>query len=95
MGSQGDNRNEPSEDARTYELVSAVASARGVDPLDLDERLIEVVDPDALWQLFAPRLDGTRRAGGQVTFRLAQCEVTVRADAGIDVVPPESSHAAD
>lgn len=95
MGSQGAHGNETSGDRLNYEVVTAVADARDVDPLDLDERLHEVVDPDALWQLFADRPNGVSRDGGEVTFHLAGCEVTVYGESDVEVVGPDSSTAAD
>lgn len=74
--------------------MTAVADARGVDPLDLDQRLNEAVDPDALWHLFAPRQNGASRTGGQVQFSLADCEVTVYGDRSFEVEPPATSNAA-
>ena len=72
-------------DSLIHDIVTAVADARGIDPIEMDERLYEVVDPDALGHLFAERSDGTPRRGGQLTFRLADCEVTVDGERRISV----------
>ncbi|WP_460917845.1 HalOD1 output domain-containing protein [Salinarchaeum chitinilyticum] len=61
-------------------IVYAVAAAKGVDPMGLDQQLNDVVDADALRQLFA--------SGGEplsAKFLLDGCEVTV-ADGGSDVI---------
>lgn len=57
-------------------VVEAVAAATGYDPYDVPP-LYEVVDPDALDDLFSPKHDGTPRRAGRVTFPLAGCNVTV------------------
>jgi len=50
-------------------VVRAVAAAKDVDPMDLDERLYDCVDPDALDRLFP--------CEGTVTFTMAGCRVEV------------------
>lgn len=61
----------------TTTVVRAVAEAKGIDPLDLEECLYDVVNPEALEQLFTP-IDGGSRQGA-VVFRLAGCRVEVNA----------------
>lgn len=53
-------------------IVYAVAEARGVDPMDLTERLYDCIDPDALNRLFES-CDGV----GSVVFTMAGCKVEV------------------
>jgi len=55
-------------------VVEAVAEAKNVAPVDIQQPLADVVDPDALNRLFE-RTDGD----GHVTFELADHEVTVHA----------------
>jgi hypothetical protein len=74
-----------------WEIVRTVAETKNVDPLELDEQLYDVVDPDALWRVFADRADGTPRGDGHVTFRLARCEVTVDSQWGVSVSPLDGS----
>lgn len=57
-------------------VVEAVATATDYDPYDVPP-LYEVVDPDALDELFSPKHDGTPRRSGRIVFRLAGCDVTV------------------
>lgn len=72
------------------EVVLAVARATNSDPTELDP-LYEVVDPDALDQLFQPQFNGTERRGGRVMFSIDGCEVTVHANGDIDVTPLDDS----
>lgn len=73
----------------THAVVEAVAEVRGVDPVGLEPRLYQAVDPDALNRLFARRADGTPREGGRVEFVLAACQVCVEADGSVDVTALE------
>jgi len=62
-------------------VVQAVATALGTDPLSLDERLYDVLDPDALDRLFGGEETGPRT----LSFDLAGCSVTVHGDGRIVV----------
>lgn len=66
-------------DAPSTAVIMAVAEARGVDPVDLDCRLADVVDPDALDRLFS---DDRLRASStpELAFTLGHCSVTVHED---------------
>lgn len=55
-------------------IVYAVAEAKGVDPVDLTERLYDCVDPDALDRLFDT---GGHDAVGSIVFTMAGCKVRV------------------
>lgn len=70
-------------------VVDAVEAA--LDGATTPEPLYDVVDPDALDQLFQPKSDGTPRPGGELTFAYSGCEITVRADGDVIVVPPAES----
>ena len=61
-------------------IVRAVSRARGVPVDEVDVELNDYVDPDALEDVFAPRLDGTPREGGEVTFSVLDRRVRVTAD---------------
>lgn len=78
----------PGEGELTTTIVEAVAEATGIDPLKLDTRLYDVVDPDGLEQVFRKRGDGTIRTGGELTFTIAECEVTVYSEGRVVVTPP-------
>jgi len=60
-------------------VVLAVAEAKGVDPTALDDRLYDIVDPDALDRLFHTT-SGTTAEGAAIVFRMAGCRVEVDAD---------------
>jgi len=66
------------------EVLTLVAEAADVDPIDL-EPMNNCVDPDALNKLFSTREDGTPRAGGNVSFEIHGHYVTVFADGQIVV----------
>ena len=66
-------------------VVTTVAEAKGVDPLDL-EPLYAVVDPDALNRMFA----SARRAESsslELEFSVAGCQVVVHGDGEVAVTP--------
>ncbi|MCL7419101.1 MAG: hypothetical protein M8354_14875 [Halalkalicoccus sp.] len=56
-------------------VIETVAAAEGIDPLDLDVRIGDVLDPDALNALF----DSATNRSGQFTFPLAGYLVRVSA----------------
>lgn len=60
----------------TEAIVTAVGSVTSRDPLELPP-LNAVIDVDALEELFAPKVDGTRRPRGTVSFSYCDCWVTV------------------
>lgn len=65
----------------SFAIIAAVAEREGVDPTDIEppeyEALYEVLDPEALDALFAPRQNGAERASGRVEFRYCGYDVTV------------------
>lgn len=67
-------------------VVNAVAEAVGADPTELQARLYDSIDPDALDALFRDKYDGTPRSGGHVTFQLYGYEVTVHSDGGLSII---------
>ena len=66
-------------------VIRKIATADGIDPVELHPPLHDVIDPDALNAIFTPRPDGTPRTAGQVTFRWDQYHVTVHSDGEIRV----------
>jgi len=72
----------------TEAVVRAVATVRGVDPIDLRTPLFEAIDPDALDRLFASPADDL-----SVSFRYHGHDVTLTADLTVvvdgTVVEPE------
>lgn len=73
-----------SEDQLAIVIVRSVATAANVDPLDLDQRLYEVIDPDALAQLF-PEFGERGGTSGRVAFDFCDHTVVVHSDGWIEV----------
>ena len=67
-------------------VVTAVAEAKGVDPLDLDP-LYTVVDPDALNRVFCPTVSPPQTSM-QFQFSMAGCHVVIHGDGEVIVTPP-------
>ncbi|PSP78628.1 hypothetical protein BRC81_07350 [Halobacteriales archaeon QS_1_68_20] len=66
-------------------VLTAVADAEGVDPVDLDRPLYDAVDPDALDALF--RTDVADGVDCHVQFRYYGYEITVHGDGSLDLTP--------
>jgi hypothetical protein len=66
-------------------IVDAVSEAIGVPVERIPFELNDYVDPDALDDLFADRVDGTPRRGGWLTLYVDGVEVTVGPDRRITV----------
>ena len=71
------------DDRVSTSVVLAVSNALAADPTDLDTRLYDALDPDALDRLFAD--DARGGSPCRLTFALAGCSVTVRSDGWIHV----------
>ena len=73
----------------SFEVITAVAEKEGVDPMEIEppeyEALYDVVNPEALDSLFAPREDGTRRPTGRVEFVFCGYDVVVTSDGEVAV----------
>lgn len=73
----------------SYEVIAAVAEREGVDPIDIEppeyDALYDVINPEALDSLFAPRENGLSRAGGRVEFAYCGYRVTVTSGGDVDV----------
>lgn len=67
------------------EIVERVAEAEGVEPSELETPLFEVVDPDALEQVFSSMPDGPDRQAGEVRFEYYGYQVTVTAHGDISL----------
>ena len=67
-------------------IVNAVSAYLAVDPLEL-QPIGEVIDPDAVNELFGPtnHLPGTDRSTGYLTFHYSGCEITLFASGQIEV----------
>lgn len=71
-------------------VVNAVADAKNVDPTDLPP-LARFIDPDALNDLFDPRLSGASRMTGQFSFTMAGYDIVVESADQVTVTPAESN----
>lgn len=69
------------------EIVEAVASEKGRDPLDLPP-LHDAIDPAALERLFAPTATGRTR-DGRVRFAYCDCTVHVGRNGQVRVGPTD------
>ncbi len=72
----------PETEPLSHAVVVAVAEQKGVDPLDLNERLYDCIDPDALDALFTA---SGQDACGTVQFFMAGCRVEVSAQRRVTV----------
>lgn len=70
----------PNESCITQAVVEAIAEAEGIDPLELAPPLYDVVDPDALENLFT-----NSQALGKLIFNYKDYEVSVFSDGFISV----------
>ena len=59
-------------------VVMALADITGGDPGNIGVPLYDVIDPDALDNLFSDKHDGSPRTGGKVVFTILNYEVTVQ-----------------
>ncbi|EMA64932.1 HalOD1 output domain-containing protein [Halorubrum kocurii] len=59
-----------------WNIVTAVAEERGIEPRHVDDRLYDVIDPHALGRL-ARQSEGSSDISLSVSFRMADCYVTV------------------
>jgi hypothetical protein len=69
----------------SYRVVEAVARRKGVDPTELETRLNDVVDPDALDRLFSDGSGAREPPTGRVEFRYCGYDVTVSSDGRVTV----------
>lgn len=74
-------------------VVLAVAQAKGVDAIELETCLNDVIDPDALDRLFGEDRQQSA-APSKVEFTMANCSVVVHADGtATAAVKPSSARA--
>ena len=78
------------EESISTAVVRAVADTRGVDPVDLDVRLYDYVDPCALNRLFAANGDASSQ-NCHVSFTVADCHVDLDGSQKIVVAPQTDS----
>lgn len=67
-------------------VVVEVADHLGVNPVEMEPSLFDVIEPEALDNLFAPKPDGDKRPGGKVIFPFQGYMVTVTSDGNVSLV---------
>lgn len=65
----------------SFVVIETVAAISDASPAEIGP-INDVLDPEALCELFGPRADGRARAGGIVSFRFEGYRVEIRAAAG-------------
>jgi len=65
-----------SNESVTSAVTRAVSAVEGREPCSL-QPLADVLDPDALDELFAPRPGGRSRTGGRISFIYSDCRVSI------------------
>lgn len=81
---------DPQVDSVVDEVLAAVAGARDLD-LTESAPIAEVVDPDALEDLFAPIANGLSDVAGYVAFTYEGLKIIVESSGAVRVVPPTTS----
>jgi len=76
-------------DSLSETVVHAVAETKGVDPLDLNERLYDCINPDALDVLFEPTAECNGSRSGTLVFSMDGCRVEIESDRTILVTPED------
>jgi hypothetical protein len=66
-------------------IVERIAAAEGIDPLDLEVPLYDVIDPDALEALTNASDDGDARADLELTFSYSGYIVTVDGRGNVEI----------
>jgi len=82
-----------SSESLTATLVTAIADARGVDPLDYDQMppLYDAIDPTSLENTLFERAQSNRLdrdAAGVILFRYGEHMVTLQGDGWISICEP-------
>lgn len=83
-GSRSGGRSEP----LAVSVVEAMAERAGVDATDFDRPLYDVIDPDALEELFPVDAAGRPRCRGRVSFAYGDFMVEVASDGEVQVTEP-------
>ena len=85
----GDRPNGAGERSLSYEIIEAIAEREGVETTAIEppeyEALYDVLNPEALDALFAPREDGTPRTEGRIEFAFCGYDVVVTSDGEVEL----------
>lgn len=74
----------------TIAVIEAIAEHEGVDPLDFEQPLNEVIDPDALDSIVGGSQTGRGPPGVAVRFSYNGYRVHVTSDGSVEVSPSRS-----
>lgn len=77
-------RNSKNERRISRTIVERIAEAEGIAPTELDTRLYDVIEPEALNELFRPQADGSA-TDGFVSFNFHGYTVTVHSDSSVEI----------
>lgn len=84
-----DHTEEAATRSLSFRIIEAVAEREGIDAIEVEppeyEALYDVLNPEALDSLFAPREDGTPRNGGRVEFAYCGYDVVVTSDGDVEL----------
>ncbi len=72
----------------TEKTVETIAETEGKSVYE-HKPLYNVIDPEALDALFAPRADGTSRPVGEVSFHYEGYWVTVSSEGAVEIQPDD------
>lgn len=78
-------RDSVSETSLSERIVVEIANRENTSPTELDSRLYDAIDPEALEDLFSSFSSGTLRTNGRIVFSFCDYEVTVFSDDEIEV----------
>jgi hypothetical protein len=84
-----------SEQKLSSNVIEALAAEEGVAPTELRDPLYDVIELEALDELFSDRRDGKSRSDGLVQFTYLRYEVTVYSDGRVDVSDSDCRPAQD
>jgi hypothetical protein len=76
-----------SHDDLCWDIVTTIAAERDVDPMEIDERLYDVIDVDSLERL-AHQASESEKIDLSVSFQMAECFVTVTGDETVRATCP-------
>lgn len=77
-------------DAVSEAIVTEIADAEGVSPLDVSPPLYEAIDPDALEAVIASMQSQPTEQGGRLEFAYSGYDVTVTEDSSVAVASREA-----
>ena len=80
-----------SDESVTTTVIRGVAAVTNTPPTELDP-LFEILDSDALGQIFRSTDSGCSRDDGWVSFQFNGCAVIVNATGEIEITPPEDAN---